>query len=115
MSMPCILRLQCACIDPGYVNPGYHLWSNGQCKSGHEIKSLSECSAAAKYLGLNDQSASSDNQPYGVSYDPPFCYYEGGQLRFNGGRNYGPCTSSDTCLCVGPPRPPLEGNGSFVW
>merc|ERR1712159_404185 len=78
---------------------GYQLLSNGRCPPGREVKSLSECSTAAKYLNLYDQSASSDNQPHGVSYDPPFCYYEGNQLKFNGGRNTGSCDSYDRCLC----------------
>ena len=35
-----------------------------------------------------------------VNYDPPYCYYEGGRLKFNsGGRNTGKCTASDNCLC----------------
>ena len=98
----------CAHVGTNFTGQ-YHGIRNGRCPPGREITSLSECSAAAKDLKLNDQSASSDNQPNGVGYDPPFCYYEGGQLKFNGGRNYGSCTSSDTCLCVGPPRPPLAG------
>ena len=77
----------------------YQILTNGRCPSGSEIKSLSECSAAAKYLNLYDRSASSDNQPNGVSYDPPFCYHEGSQLKFNGGRNYGSCNLQDRCLC----------------
>merc|ERR1712159_604252 len=79
---------------------GYQLLSNGRCPPGREVKSLSECSTAAKYLNLYDQSASLDNQPHGVRYDPPFCYYEDHQLKFNGGRNTGSCTTSDRCLCA---------------
>ena len=35
----------------------------------------------------------------GISYDPPYCYFEGGSLKFNYGTNYGSCTSYDKCLC----------------
>ena len=52
-----------------------------------------------------------------MSYDPPFCYYEGGVLKFNvGGTNLGLCTARDVCLCGGgaqapeappPPIPPM--------
>ena len=41
-----------------------------------------------------------DDGQNGVSYDPPFCYFEGGSLKFNSlGTNTGPCTASDNCLC----------------
>ena len=83
----------------------YHFLTNGsgRCQDDREIKSLSECSAAAKYLNLSNHTASWDNHPFGVHYDPPFCYYEGGQLKFNAGNNTGFCGYMDTCLCAGPP------------
>ena len=74
------------------------LVQQGRCPTGTEITSLSACSAAAQYLKLPDTSATSDGQN-GVSYDPPFCYYEGGELKFNGGGNIGSCSNSDQCVC----------------
>jgi len=71
----------------------------GRCPYGTEIRSYSGCSAAAKFLNLYDQSVESDGQ-YRVDYDPPFCYYEGGYLKFNGGSNIGYCSSIDRCLCA---------------
>ena len=59
---------------------------------------MTECADAAKFLGLSDTSVSDDYQN-GVSYDPPYCYFEGGSLKFNQGNNYGSCSSSDMCLC----------------
>ena len=73
---------------------------NGDCPRGEEIKSLIECSAAGRYLNLQDVSASMDGQDGGVSYDPPFCYYENNMLKFNAGRNSGLCTSTDICICA---------------
>ena len=63
---------------------------------------LAECEAAAQYLGLNDTSATEVNGPSG---DAPYCYFEDGQLKFNGdGTNTGDCgggngISYDKCLC----------------
>ncbi len=62
------------------------------------ITNITNCSAAAAELNLGDTSASSDEQD-GVYYDPPYCYYEGG-LKFGGSTSYGPCSTSDNCLCV---------------
>ena len=58
------------------------------------------CEEAARQLGISDTSSEDDGQN-GVSHDPPFCYYEGGNLKFNHfGTNTGTCTSSDKCLCI---------------
>ena len=76
----------------------YRIVTDGICPANLQIKSLSECSVAAQYLSLSDTSAVSDGQT-GVSHDPAYCYYEGGELKYNGGTNYGPCTNSDQCLC----------------
>ena len=78
----------------------YALAKNGRCPKGTEITSQSDCSAAAQYLKLSDTSAQYDGQKNGVSYDPPFCYFELGALKFNGGRNTGSCTQIDQCLCA---------------
>ena len=63
------------------------------------LSSLAECSAAATALGLSDTTASDDNQS-GVSHDPPYCYVEGGTLKYNSnGLNTGDCSSSENCIC----------------
>ena len=63
------------------------------------VRSASECESAAHELGLSDVTVVDDGQN-GVTYDPPFCYFEGGSLKFNNfGTNTGPCTTSDKCLC----------------
>ena len=62
------------------------------------ITSLAECSAAAVTLGLSDTTASYDGEFW--SEDPPYCYYEGGNLKYNYyGTNSGDCSSDDQCLC----------------
>ena len=70
------------------------------------ITTYAECEAAAQYLGLPDTSASSSFNNGGN--DPPYCYFEGGELKFNsGGKNTGDCGSLsmgsgqyyDKCLC----------------
>lgn len=67
----------------------------------YDIISFSECDIAAQALGLSDTSASQDGQSGGVSYDPPFCYFEQGSLKFNiYGANSGSCTNNDQCLCT---------------
>ena len=78
----------------------YALAKKGRCAKGTEITSQSDCSAAAQYLKLSDTSAEYDGQKNGVSFDPPFCYFELGVLKFNGGRNTGSCTQIDQCLCA---------------
>ena len=85
------------------------LIKQGQCPKGFEIKSLSACSAAAKYLKLQDTSAAASElangnyadyyRDYKLRSNPPFCYYEGGSLKFNGGSNTGSCSNYDQCLC----------------
>lgn len=94
---------QCLCIDD--PNPPrllstqlpskYVLKKSGECT---RITTEAECTIAAKALGLRDTSVTDDKQR-GVNYDPPYCYLEGGSLKFNKGKNYGPCTNADQCLC----------------
>ena len=63
------------------------------------VRSTSECESAANELGLADVTVEDDGQS-AVTYDPPFCYFEDGSLKFNNfGTNTGPCTTSDQCLC----------------
>merc|ERR1719450_1481788 len=76
----------------------YELKTSGTCSA--YISTKSQCSAAARALGLSDTSAEDDRQSWGVSYDPKGCYYEGGRLKHHDeGRNTGSCTDSDKCLC----------------
>ena len=76
------------------------LLDHGRCPKGTEIRSVSECSKAAFYANLTDTSAVLDEHPRGVTFDPPFCYYEDGQLKFNAGKNTGFCSKFDQCLCA---------------
>ena len=76
------------------------------------ITTSSECEAAARYLGLSDTSATpSQITNLDRTKDPPYCYIEGGNLKFNGdGTNSGECgadggygyTYLDKCLCKVP-------------
>lgn len=82
-----------------WADQEYHILASGSCTS--PVLRKQECSAAALALGLDDMSASPDGQD-GVSFDPPFCYFESASLKFNsGGSNRGSCTASDLCICTG--------------
>ena len=62
------------------------------------ITSFSECSATAAALQLPDDAI--DDHQSDVPWDPPYCYFERFQLKFNNnGGNRGPCTPRDQCLC----------------
>ena len=71
------------------------------------VRSSSECESAANELGLSDVTVEDDdyydydyNAQIGLTDDPPFCYFEGGSLKFNNlGTNTGSCTTSDKCVC----------------
>merc|ERR1712166_1305314 len=64
------------------------------------ITNMATCSAAAAALGLSDTTASSDGQT-GKNYDPPYCYFENSQLKFNtDGSNTGNCKNQDKCSCL---------------
>lgn len=97
---------------PGRAPPAsFFTQTSGRCRNDVVTKAL--CTEAgtvlADLLGLAGIIAAvDDNQPTGVNYDPPFCYFESGILKYNAGANYGSCTSVDMCLCVGsmPPPPP---------
>ncbi len=102
---PCTCGM--ATCDYGFCDAGTSACSvslglvrSGRCQDvGRDITSLAACSAAASILSLGDTSASDDGQS-GVSYDPPYCYFEGGSLKLNSdGSNYGSCSTSDECLC----------------
>ena len=80
------------------ANQKYQVVYKGRCQSGFEIKSISECSAAAKALNAPDTPASSDGL-YGNYSNPPFCYFKHGQLKFNAGSNRGSCDQAYACLC----------------
>ena len=63
------------------------------------VRTSSECVSAAQELGLSDVTVEDDGL-YHSTYAPPFCYYEGGGLKFNRlGTNTGPCRASKMCLC----------------
>ena len=62
------------------------------------VKSMSECETAARALGLSDQTVTNDGE-LGASYDPPYCYFEGGSLKYNPGLNTGGCSEIDVCIC----------------
>ena len=113
------------------ANRAYQVVSSGRCQPGYEIKSISECSAAAKALGAPDYSVSSDGN-HGNSSFPPFCYYDfaNGKMKFNAGNNKGICDYSkkSVCLCAYsrtymPPQPtyttsPFNNTtypGAFPW
>ena len=69
----------------------------GRCPKGTEIRSVLECNKAATSAMLGDTSATWTHAR-GTNVDPPFCYYEDGELKLNSGRNTGFCSSSDVCL-----------------
>ena len=76
-------------------------FSQFSCAEEDQIKNLFNCEWAAKELKLADTTVEDDEQS-GVSYDPPYCYYENGKLLFNSdGTNKGPCNKFDQCLCRG--------------
>ena len=64
------------------------------------VTSLADCETAARELGLSDTTASDDGQD-GVTFDPPYCYFESSRLKFNSlGTNTGACTPYDQCICA---------------
>ena len=72
------------------------------------IKSLSECNEAAKYLKLSDTTAEHDGKKQYNNDAPPGCYFDGGKLKFNNDLddsgnviNTGLCTKKQWCLCNG--------------
>ena len=112
------------CAYVGYTAPQlYTTWYKGRCPSGTEIKSISECSAAAKALGAPDFSVSSDGDR-GSNSTPPFCYYhyQSGGMKFNAGNNKGYCLSQQgvICLCLAAPTTTTPQfsksySGAFPW
>ena len=102
----------------------FHLRLYGICDT--PLTTMADCATAAQAIDVRDASGQpawtpSDDNQVSVSFDPPYCYFEGGQLKFNsGGTNSGPCSSSDQCLCNGeqapamppPPIPPVAPAGS---
>ena len=87
---------------------------------------MADCATAAQALNLltsGGQTAwtPSDDGQTSVNWDPPYCYFEVNQLKFNtGGTNTGACSDSDVCLCGGgvqspatppPPTPPAVPTG----
>merc|ERR1719160_278242 len=106
-------------VIAGFPAPSYayYLLTCGSCET--HVMSLSDCSAGALALGLSDTTAEDDGQT-GVTYDPPYCYFEYGRVKFNAnGANTGDCTTTDQCICSGtqgpsappPPVPPVAPVG----
>lgn len=94
-------------VNPPGTELPYSLWRASQCTNW--VTTIEECNLAATILRLPDTTATDDGQANGVDFDPPYCYWEQGQLYFNpGGVNSGGCTNRDRCICVGagPPLPP---------
>ena len=80
----------------------YTSMTSGACGMQYSVTTYATCGQAASFVGFYDTTASSDGQ-YGVHYDPPYCYFEGGSLKLNtNGQNTGSCSSSDQCLCSMP-------------
>jgi len=76
----------------------YRLKQTGTCDY---IKSMAECNAASRILQLSSTPAKDDTNSNGVSFDPPYCYYELMTLKYNAGSNIGVCTEYDKCVCRG--------------
>ena len=80
-----------------------------ECASVH---SLEECEKAAHAMRLGDTTATIDTQA--AASDPPYCYFEGGSLKFNAAAsNTGTCTSFDMCLCRVEVDTPMAGSCAF--
>ena len=78
----------------------YMLLMHGRCPKGTEIRSRSECSAAAAYLNLSDTVVSSFSSRRIVSIlPPPHCFDQGGSLTFNSASFFGSCSRTYRCLC----------------
>ena len=86
------------------ANYTYTVLQSGSCGTDWVINTTTECAAAAASLGFLNTNAQFDQQ-YGVSYDPPGCYFENGNLKVNtNNRNTGACSSGDRCVCRKPLR-----------
>lgn len=80
------------------TNSTFFLRTSGKCAS--PALSVPDCSDAGWLMGLNDTTATDDGQIIGSRDDPPYCYIEGGELKYNGGWNTGSCSISKPCICV---------------
>ena len=81
-----------------YSFPFSAFWlSDGNCACNNYLTSVSACEGAARTIGLSDTSAINDGENW--ASDPPYCYFEGGALKFNPGVNTGGCGGNDLCLC----------------
>jgi hypothetical protein len=84
--------------------PEFFVQQRGSCH--FPFPSAKACSAAAWKLQLSEVAALDDhaenakqNAKGPVWFDPPYCYVEGGMLKFNKGGNFGDCNSVDRCVC----------------
>mmetsp|Transcript_71249 Transcript_71249/g.133260 ORF Transcript_71249/g.133260 Transcript_71249/m.133260 type:complete len:134 (-) Transcript_71249:74-475(-) len=79
----------------------YELREFGQCDSN--ITQRDDCIEAAKALGIDTSEVldGAGKQHYDKETLPPFCYYAGGQLRFDRlAQNVGDCSSAARCICM---------------
>ena len=66
----------------------------------HPVTTIADCAAAATYLNYYVTNPVDDHH-HAYSHDPPYCYFEDGQLKFNSdGSNTGACSTGDVCLCA---------------
>lgn len=69
--------------------------SSEKCEN---IVTMDECLEAANALGVGKGEVKDDRQS-NATWDPPFCYVEHGDVKFNTGGNTGPCNNVDNCIC----------------
>jgi len=97
---------------------------SGSCEEygAESITTIEQCTAAAATLQLlldllqllqSNSTARHDSQVTGdiLYFDPPWCYIEDQELKFNPGLNFGKCSVTDVCICQtaslpSPPPPP---------
>ena len=97
---------------------------SGRCEEhgAESITKIEQCTSAAATLHLlldllqllqSNSTARHDSQVAGdiLYFDPPWCYIEDQELKFNPGLNFGKCSITDVCICQteslpSPPPPP---------
>ena len=75
--------------------PAYERVTSGSC---NWITTVAECETAVAALGLTYRSFY-PNDGENWKSDPPYCYIENLDLKYNPGLNTGPCTDIDVCIC----------------
>ena len=95
------------CHVPDVHDLAYVKVTSGNCAPGTEIKSVTECQAAAKYLQLPGAATQYYHPVFPLPQDPPFCHYSSPELWFNQvgqGDTQASCTTFDFCLCLSQPK-----------